>query len=407
MVTPARAVVAGGSLGGLLAANLLLRAGWDVHVYERVDGPLAGRGVGIVTHPELLDVLRAAGIDVARGIGVSVPSRLAFGLDGAVIGQLPLPQVLTSWSFLYGKLKAAYPEDRYHSGKSVARYVARADSVEVHFTDEQVIEAELLVGADGIRSIVRRQMHPQVEPRYAGYVAWRGTADERDLPAATHAALFERFAFCLPPQEQMLGYPIAGEAETIVPGRRRYNFVWYRPADDARLRHLMTDEKGRHYPEGIPPNAVDPAVIAGVRRDAEQVLSPQFADVVRAARQLFFQPIYDLASPSLRAGRVVLLGDAAFVARPHCGMGVTKAAGDAEALVAHLAEADSLDTALVAYDRSRTAFGELVLAHARHLGAYMQAQILTDEERMMAERYRDTDAVLRETAVFTKSLVSE
>jgi len=77
MITPGRAVVVGGSLGGLIAANLLWRAGWDVEIHERAADPLAGRGAGIVTHPELLEVLACAGVDVSAGLGVHVPARLA------------------------------------------------------------------------------------------------------------------------------------------------------------------------------------------------------------------------------------------------------------------------------------------------------------------------------------------
>ncbi|HYZ15788.1 MAG TPA: FAD binding domain-containing protein [Candidatus Acidoferrum sp.] len=399
MLSPGRAIVVGGSLGGLLAANLLLRAGWDVHVYERAGDPLAGRGAGIVTHPELLRVLDVAGVDVTQGLGVHVPARLALGRDGSVLGELPLPQLLTSWSALFAKLRTAFPDARYHAGRAVIDYESLDNEVRAELADGSTLFAELLIAADGFRSAIRRRFLPMVEPQYAGYVAWRGTVEESALSPAAHAVLFERFAFCLPPSEQILGYPIAGEDDAVEPGRRRFNFVWYRPADDARLRELLTDANGREHAEGIPPHLVDPRWIARVRADAERILAPQFAEVVRGANQLFFQPIYDLASPKLVDGRAVLLGDAAFVARPHCGMGVTKAAGDAEELVRALGDAPSLAAALAGYEQRRRAFGDQVIAHARHLGAYMQAQVRTEEERMMAERYRDTDRVLRETAV--------
>jgi 2-polyprenyl-6-methoxyphenol hydroxylase-like FAD-dependent oxidoreductase len=98
-------------------------------------------------------------------------------------------------------------------------------------------------------------------------------------------------------------------------------------------------------------------------------------------------------------GRIALLGDAAFVARPHCGMGVTKAAGDAMALVGSLNAGASIPEALLAYSDVRTQFGSSIVEHARHLGAYMQAQLKTDTDREMAERYRTPEAVMRETAV--------
>ena len=96
---------------------------------------------------------------------------------------------------------------------------------------------------------------------------------------------------------------------------------------------LLTDVDGRTHDGGIPPQRIRADVARAMRRAAEQVLAPQFAEVIRCTTQPFFQPIYDLCSPRLAFGHVALLGDAAFVARPHCGMGVTKAAGDALALV--------------------------------------------------------------------------
>jgi 2-polyprenyl-6-methoxyphenol hydroxylase-like FAD-dependent oxidoreductase len=399
MIPPGRAIVVGGSLGGLLAANLFLRAGWDVEIHERAADPLAGRGAGIVTHPELLEVLARAGVDVSAGLGVHVPARLALGRDGAVIGEIPLPQLLTSWSSVFAKLRTAFPNDRYHAGSMVSDYENRPDDLRVSFTDGTTQIADLLVGADGIRSTIRRSIRPDVEPQYAGYIAWRGTADEAELSARTRDTLFDRFAFCLPPSEQMLGYPIAGDGDLVEAGRRRFNFVWYRPVDDAALRAMMTARDGHHYPDGIPPHLVDPQWPAQAREDALRLLAPQFVEVVQRAKHLFFQPIYDLASSTLVDGRAVLLGDAAFVARPHCGMGVTKAAGDAAALMRVLAEESTPARALAVYESERVAFGNIVIEHARHLGAYMQAQVRTDEERAMAERYRDINRTLRETAV--------
>ena len=131
------------------------------------------------------------------------------------------------------------------------------------------------------------------------------------------------------------------------------------------------------------------------------MLAPQFAEVVQKTENLFFQPIFDLESPQMAFGRIALLGDAAFVARPHCGMGVTKAAGDAVALVHAIGENESLAVALMAYERTRIEFGRGIVEQGRKLGAYMQAQIRTPQERQMAERYRTVHAVMSETAVPT------
>lgn len=396
-----RALIAGGSLGGLLAANMLHRAGWDVLVLERANATLSGRGAGIVTHPELFECLEAAGLTIDDKIGVPVPGRVTLGRDGRPLQDSTLPQILTAWGRLYHLLKAALPASLYRFGAGLRAFEQDETGVSVTLADGSDLRGDILIGADGIRSTVRQQLLPQVRPSYAGYVAWRGLTDEGLLSQATHRAIFERFAFCLPPGEQMLGYPVAGTGDNLAPGHRRFNFVWYRPAgEQTQLPDLLTDEHGRRHDDGIPPHLIRADVQQAMLQAADDVLAPQFAEIVHKANQPFFQPIYDLDSPQLAFGRVALLGDAAFVARPHCGMGVTKAAADARALMQALAQMpDNPVQALKAYDGKRQPIGRFLVGHARSLGAYMQAQILTPEERQMAERYRTVEAVMRETAV--------
>lgn len=393
-----RAIVIGGSLGGLLAANMLHRAGWKVDVYERVGEALAERGAGVVTHAELDAAFRRVGIRVDSDLGIAVPARITLARDGTVISERAHPQVLTAWGRLYSLLKNNFPAQDYHAGKQLVAVAQDGGAVRASFSDGGTAEADLLIAADGIRSTVRQQYLPDVQPQYAGYIAWRGLVDENALSPATHALLFNRFGFCLPPREQILGYPVAGAHDAMAPGERRYNFVWYRPADAAELARLSTDDTGRVHQNGIPPPLIGKAVMAELRHAADTVLAPQFAEVVARTRQPFFQPIYDLESPDMAFGRVVLLGDSAFVARPHCGMGVTKAAGDAVALVDQIGRA-GVDLGVRLYSEQRVAFGRQIVAHARHLGAYMQAQLSTDRERAMAARYRTPDAVMTQTAV--------
>ena len=145
--------------------------------------------------------------------------------------------------------------------------------------------------------------------------------------------------FCLPPGEQFLGYPVTGPDDDLRPGHRRYNVVWYRPADEAtELRELLTDERATLHAISIPPPLIRRAAIDAMRAAAERLLAPQFRAVVRLIDEPILQPIYDLATPRMAFGRVAIIGDAAFVARPHVAAGVAKAADDAAALVAALAD---------------------------------------------------------------------
>lgn len=395
-----KAVIVGGSLGGLFAANLLQRAGWDVHVYERVAEELEGRGAGIVTHPELMDALAAIGVPPDEEVGVSVQERVTLALDGSVLGRRPLPQVLTAWGHLYRILRSRFPSERYHNGYTLTAAEQTEDAVHLTFANGHRISADMVVAADGLRSTVRQALLPAAKPVYAGYIAWRGLVDESALSERVKTELFPYFAFGIPPHEQMIAYPVAGQANGMEPGRRRFNFVWYRPAEESTtFKDMVTDSDGRVWIDGIPPPLIRESIVAEARQAAHAVLAPQFAEVVEKTENLFFQPIFDLESTSIAMGRIALLGDAAFVARPHCGMGVTKAAGDAMALVKAMNRKVDIKEALQEYEQQRLAFGSYIVGHARALGAYMQAQIRTEEERRMAERYRTPEAIMRETAV--------
>lgn len=395
---PPRALVIGGSLGGLFAANLLLRQGWDVEVFEQSAEPLAGRGAGIITHPDLFAALELIGIPRDDSIGVDIEGRVAFDRDGAVLGTLPIRQCLTTWGRLHELLLAAFPATRYHLGHACTGIAQDADGVSARFRNGAAARGDLLIGADGIRSAVRAQLSPETMPRYAGYIAWRGLADENELAPQTRRDLFPKFAFSLAPREHMLGYPVAGFSHSTRAGERCFNFVWYRPTHSEReLPELCTDIHGRRHDMSIPPPLIRPGVIAAMRKAARDHLSPQFAEVVARTRQPFFQAIFDLESARMDFGRVALLGDAAFVARPHVGMGVSKAAGDALALAALLRESgNDVASALPGYSAQRLRFGRAVVAHARGLGAYLEA--CAAGAAAAAERHTP-EAVMRDIAV--------
>jgi 2-polyprenyl-6-methoxyphenol hydroxylase-like FAD-dependent oxidoreductase len=393
-------LVIGGSMSGLFAANLLARAGWRAEIYERAEAELSGRGAGIVTHGEMRDVLRAAGCDPTRDLGIEVAGRKTLDRGGQIIGRHECPQTLTSWDRVFRMLRENFPAQRYHLGKELRRIELSASAVVAHFADGAQVEADLIVGADGFRSTVRAQMLPDIKPRYAGYVAWRGLVPEGALSAATHADLFDALVFGLPPGEQCLTYPVAGPDNDLRVGHRRCNFVWYRPAPEgSEFRRMLTDASGHLHALGIPPPLVRDEIIAELRAAALTLLPPQFDEVVRLTPRPFLQPIYDVETTRMAVGRVALLGDAAFLARPHVAAGVTKAAADALALARALQSNETIEQALARFEAERMGINRPLMQRGRDLGTYLQPQLTSAEERRKAEQHQTPQAVMSEIAV--------
>jgi 2-polyprenyl-6-methoxyphenol hydroxylase-like FAD-dependent oxidoreductase len=387
-----RALVIGGSLGGLLAAHLLRLSGWDVIVFERSGEDLVGRGAGLNVLPQLIDILRRLGITFDGSMGVKVDIALFLDRNGGTIAERATNRTMSSWGRLYRSLKDALPASRYRLGMSLQFIEQNADGVTAVFADGTRVSGDLLVAADGIRSTVRAQFLLDVEPRYAGYIAWRAMLQESEFPPAIHAEIFERYTFCLPEGEQFLAYPVPGRNNETRKGKRAYNIVWYRPTDQKKLRDLCTDASGWYHEGAISPRLIRPDVLAEIRATARAVVAPQVAEIF-CRSQPFFQPIFDLESPQLVFGRVALLGDAAYVARPHVGAGVTKAALDASCLADCMA-IDGIDAGLERYQAAQRRFGGALVAFARQEGAYLSAQNKPRAERSGNELERDVESVL-------------
>jgi 2-polyprenyl-6-methoxyphenol hydroxylase-like FAD-dependent oxidoreductase len=392
-----RAAVIGGSLGGLFAGNLLRDLGWEVDIYERVPDDLASRGAGIGTHQELLSVLAGLGIALEERLGAEVGDRVCLDREGNTVHRVPWGHIMSGWANVYRPLKDRFPAARYHFGKGFTRFEKEEGAIVACFDDGSQARADLLIGADGLRSGVRAQLFPGLEPAYVGYVAWRALVDEHTLPEELRWRLGNLYWFGLPPGEMIVAYPVP--SRDGAPGHRDWNIVWYRPiVGDQALRDMCTDARGRYHGPSIPPPLVRAEVIAALKRDAHALLAPLLAELLDRA-QPFFQAIFDVESPRLEVQRVCLLGDAAFVARPHVGMGVTKAALDALCLYRSIQiDSGDLDVALARYDRLRGEFGRRCVARARRLGAYIEARARPGRGWTAEQLDQRPERVMREVA---------
>src|SRR5207302_8795549 len=106
-------------------------------------------------------------------------------------------------------LRQTSDASRYHLDHTFERVEQDGSGVVVHFSDGGRERADILIGGDGIRSSVRAQVAPMVQPIYSGYYIWRGTPRESDLQPDTRNSIFPHFTFFLPAQQQIIRYPIA------------------------------------------------------------------------------------------------------------------------------------------------------------------------------------------------------
>jgi len=393
-----RAIIVGGSMSGLFAAAFLRQIGWEADVYERSAVELVGRGAGITTHPELLEALDASGAGT-RDLGIEVPKRMAIDRDGRIIDQRPLRQILTSWDRLQRLLRATIDPARYHLGWTFERVEQNGSGVRVHFNGGRIEDADILVGGDGVRSSVRGQLAPELQPIYAGYYIWRGAPNEADLAPQTLKEIFPYFVFYLPPRQEVITYPIAGFNDDLRPGKRRYNFIWYRVAEAAQLRDMNVDSNGVQHDYSVPPPLIRRDLIEDMYADAKKIMPPVLLDCVMKMKQPFITPIYDFTAPRIVFGRVAMVGDAAANPRPHMGFGVAKAGNDAAALAAALRDHDDIDAALDAYNAARQPIGNTIVLHSRKLGTHMGVNLKTEEDRRMHELLQSPGAMLDWIAV--------
>jgi 2,6-dihydroxypyridine 3-monooxygenase len=294
--------------------------------------------------------------------------------DGAVAHEQECRYRVSSFDALYRDLSGRFDPARHRRGRELADFEVDDGGVTVALADGATERCDLLVGADGISSRARQVLLPEVEPRYAGYVAWRGTVAEHDLSAAAGEALLGAIVYHLVPHGHFLAYPIPNVDGSVEPGRRLTNWLWYRNvAEGEDLDALMTDRGGVRRPISLAPGAVAESRLEELRAAAAADLPPPVAELVAVTAEPFVQVVFDIEAPRMAFGRACLLGDAAFALRPHAAVGSAKAAEDAWRLGEAL-RGSGLDVAaaLERWEPGQLALGRGALARTRRAGERAQ-----------------------------------
>lgn len=366
--------VVGGSIAGCAGALAAARAVPEaaIVVFERSAGELRGRGAGIGIQRERFAELAAAGF-----LDETLPSTTnkarewyawgdagdaASGL-GTLIGEQPFPFEAYNWGHLYRSLRERLPSHvEYRGSAPVASAAQTASGASVTLADGTVEHFDLLLGADGYRSVVREAMFPGVVPEYAGYLCWRGLSDFAQIEGLPPDAFFTVGI----PHGHLVAYPIPADD-----GRLHFNWVLYSVVPPELTGDLRTATS-------IPPGAVSDTLLDFMDTVLSRDLPPLWAEAVRktARADVFIQPIYDFEAPAYAKHRMLLLGDAGAVARPHVGAGAVKAMQDAATLLrlwTTATDPGDLEDLATRYDEARRPAGHAMVALARRIG---QAQVL-------------------------------
>jgi 2,6-dihydroxypyridine 3-monooxygenase len=365
-----RVAVVGGSLGGLTAAVLLRDLGHGVDVFERSSGELTGFGAGIVAHEVSLRYFAERATIPLDTMTVPVGTYRLLDGRGSLLFEEPVAYRFISWGRLYQALLAEYGRERYHQGAALVGFDQDERGVDLRFASGKEDRCDLLVLADGVLSTGRQRLFPGVVPVYAGYVAWRGTVAERDIPPSVLERIDGTLTYALIPHSHILVYPIPGADGRVGRGHRLWNFVWYRNVEEgAPFDELMTDRDGHPHAISLHPGRVQDRYVRELKALAAASLPDEVAAVVAATEHPFIQAVMDVESPRMAVGRVCILGDAAFAARPHAAAGTAKAAENAWALAETIAafEGDP-PGALKTWSNHQTALGASLVARARDIG---------------------------------------
>ncbi|MFI7492985.1 FAD-dependent monooxygenase [Micromonospora echinaurantiaca] len=341
-----RVAVIGGSLTGPVAALLLLRAGFDVTVYEATPAS-ASRGGGLIG-------LEHAALDILDGLGI--PQREFIAYDSETILQVAVrdrrpaqtvrrtyPGRNTTWPLLHRALAARVPAAVLRTGMRVTGLAAHTGRPVLRFADGSSEPADLVVFADGRSSIGRRLLDPDRALRYAGYVAHRGIAVHAPRPGLRD---FVRMEPC--PGAQFNVAPVPGGCDWTF-------YLGCTPA--AYERHFGAPPTRRVF---ALPQHISPAARSHVDAQADALLPPDHAAVVRATTARMAVAVLDIDPPTRMVwpvgdGHAVLLGDALAPVRPHTARGanngIEQAAGLAVALTQHRKYGADLPAALHGWQR--------------------------------------------------------
>lgn len=360
-----RVAVVGGSIGGCAAAIAAYRAGCEVTVYERSGGNLADRGFGVTLPTSIYQQLVEVGYLETGTPALTMKNRLwttrvADGDGFREIWRQSPSLVTCNWGLLWKSLRSNVPDSIYREAAAVSSVDPTSGGrAAVRVPGESEEEYDLVIGADGYRSMVREAISPENAPRYSGYVAFRGVTPLAYLEHRRELTdmLWENSFTVMYAHGHMIVYAIPDS------GQGRYiNWVlYYYPPEHVRI--------DPHQGAFAPGTVLDDLVVWS-RAFAEKKLPVQMNEIIANTPDelLAIQPVVDLTTESSVRMPFMLLGDANAVTRPHTGSGAVKALMDGLGLNQAFTVSSSIRDAAAIYNDERNVGSKELVELGRRIG---------------------------------------
>jgi 2,6-dihydroxypyridine 3-monooxygenase len=371
-----KAMVIGGSIGGLTTALLLRDLGFSVKIFERTPVELTARGGGIVLQPESMRWFEERSKHNPEELSTASSFMRHIGDKNSVIYEEPAIWKFASWGSIQRNLLDDFGRLDYHLNEFACGFSQNTDFAEVRFVSGRVEKADLVVFADGISSTARKRLLPESTFNYSGYIGWRGLVPELDVEKRTQEIIGDALCYATGYRTHICMYPIPGSNGELKVGERLLNYVWYRNVPEGpELEEILTDTSGFSAPISIHPGKVQERYVKSMKESALSDLPPAAADLVNKTKEPFIQVVGDVRVSQMAFGRVALIGDAAFAARPHAAAGTAKAAEDAWSLSESLEKSNGdVMKALETWNTGRVDLGNNLVDRVIEMGRRAQVE---------------------------------
>ena len=364
-----RVGIIGGSIAGCATAALLHRAGHDVIVFERSESDLVSRGAGIGTLTTVWQDMMARGLVdgtvptvwtdysryVTRGSGTGQQRWL---------GDVPFSGTGCNWAHLCQGLRRGVPDELYRGASAVELIEAGPHGTTLHLFRGGSWDFDLVVCADGYRSMGRRLIDPDATLHYRGMVTWRGLLPESDLRAdPLDGCDLVRVGY---QGGHGVLYYIPGSGKCTEPGKRLLVWGYYLQVPEGDLSSVLVDDQERQQSSSVPFGKVHPQVRAGFETRLADLLPPVLFELVRRSSSAI-HAIYSVVPRSYARDRLCLVGDAGAVFPPFTGSGVLKAMTNATSLADALADTTAVDDALQRWSEAQLQVAAQVMPMAERI----------------------------------------